>query len=86
MPRVEYIFSNLISVKYFSTIYLNVGYHHLPIDEGSITKTAILISEGSFWIGTTTSILQRTVNKELKDFPFAIAYLDDIIIYSKNCR
>ena len=46
MPRVEDIFSKLNSAKYFSTVNLYTGYHHIPLDEDSIPKTAFYIS---FW-------------------------------------
>ena len=40
MPRVEDIFSKLNGAKCFSTIVLCTGYHHTPLNEGSIPKTA----------------------------------------------
>ena len=40
MPKVEDIFSQLNSAKYFSTLDLRAGYHHIPLDEESIAKTA----------------------------------------------
>ena len=42
MPRVEDIFSKLNSAKYFSTFDLCTGYHHIPLDEDSIPKTAFI--------------------------------------------
>ena len=38
MPKVEDIFSNLNGAKYFSTLDLLVGYHHIPLDKSSIPK------------------------------------------------
>ena len=40
MPKVEDIFSKLNGAKYFSTLDLQAGYHHIPLDESSIPKTA----------------------------------------------
>ena len=38
MPRVEDIFSKLNGAKYLSTLNLHAGYHHIPLDEDSISK------------------------------------------------
>ena len=40
MPKVEDIFSKLNGAKYFSTLDLRAGYHHIPLDKSSIPKTA----------------------------------------------
>ena len=40
MPKVEDIFSKLNGAKYFSTLDLRIGYHHIPLDKSSIPKTA----------------------------------------------
>ena len=40
MPKVEDIFSQLNGAKYFSTLDLQAGYHHMPFNEFAIPKTA----------------------------------------------
>ena len=40
MPKVQYIFSKLNGVKYFSTLDLRAGYHQVPLDRSLIPKTA----------------------------------------------
>ena len=40
MPKVEDIFSKLNTSKYFSTLDLQAGYHHVPLDKSSIRETA----------------------------------------------
>ena len=40
MPKVENIFSKLNEAKYFSTLDLRAGYHHISLDKSSIPKTA----------------------------------------------
>ena len=38
MPKVKDIFHKLNGVKYFSTLNLQAGYHHIPLDDASIPK------------------------------------------------
>ena len=38
MPKVENIFSKLNGAKYFSTLDLQTGYHHIPLDKSFIPK------------------------------------------------
>ena len=40
MPKIEDIFSKLNGAKYFSTLDLRAGYHHIPLDKSSISKMA----------------------------------------------
>ena len=39
-----------------------------------------------FWLAQAPAYFQELMNKVLKDLPFAIAYLDDIIICSKTAK
>ena len=84
MPRVEDI---------FSILNLHVRYHHIPLNLDSIPKTAFISPFGKykylkvpFWLAQAPAYFQKMMNKVLKDLPFAIAYLDDIIIYSKTAE
>ena len=93
MSRVEDIFSKLNGAKYFSTLSLCAGYHHIPHDEDSISKTAFTSPFGKyeylkvpFGLAQALAYFQELMNKVLKDLPFAIAYLDDIVIYSRTAK
>ena len=48
MPKVEDIFSKLNGAKYFSTLDLPTGYHHIPLNEDSIPKTAFTSAFGKY--------------------------------------
>ena len=48
MPKVKDIFSKLNAAKYFSTLDLRAGYHHIPLDKSSIPKTAFNSSFGKY--------------------------------------
>ena len=89
MPKVEDIFSQLNGAKYFSTLDLQAGYHHIPLDDASIPRTAFTSPFGKYEyikvpFGRTQApaYFQELMTGKLMDFNFAIAYLDDIIIFS----
>ena len=91
MPKVEDIFSKLNGATYFTTLDLHAGYHHIPLDNSSIPKTAFDSPFGKyeyvkvpFRLAQAPAYFQELMTGILKDFPFAIAYLDDIIIFSKT--
>ena len=90
MPKVEDIFSKLNEVRYFTTLDLHTGYHHIYLDESSILKTAFNSPVGKyeyvkvpFGLAQAPAYFQELMTEILKDFDFAIAYPDDIIIFSR---
>ena len=91
MLKVEDIFSQLNGTTYFSTLDLQAGYHHIPLDEESIPKAAFTSPFGKyeyikvpFGFTQAPAYFQELMTGILKDFNFAIAYLDDIIIFSRT--
>ena len=48
MPRNEDIFSKLNGAKNFSTTNFHAGYHHTPLNEDSISKTAFTSPFGKY--------------------------------------
>ena len=91
MPKVEDFFSQLNSVKYFSTLDLRAGYHHIRLTTDSIPKTAFTSPFGKYeyvkvpvGLAQAPAYFQELMIGVLKDLPFAMAYLDDIIIYSST--
>ena len=91
MPKLEDISSKLNRATYFTTLDLRAGYHHIPLDKPSIPKTAFDSPFGKseyvkipFCLAQALAYFQKLMTGILKDFPFAIAYLDDIIIFSRT--
>ena len=91
MAKVEYVFSKLNGATYFTTLDLHAGYHHIPLDKLSIPKTAFNLPFGKyeyvkvpFRLAQGPAYFQELMTGMLKDFPFAISYLDDIIIFSET--
>ena len=93
MPRVEDILAKLGKTKYFTTLDLRSGYHHIALDKQSIKKTAFCTPFGKyeylklpFGLAQAPSYFQKLMNKVLKGLKFAFAYLDDIIIFSNTAE
>ena len=91
MPKVEDIFSKLNGARYFSTLDLRAGYHHIPLDRSSIPKTAFNSPfrkfeyvKVPFGLAQASAYFQELMTGNLKDFNFTIAYLDDIIIFRRT--
>ena len=87
MPKVEDIFLRFNSTKYFSTLDLQAGYNHIPLDVASLPMTAFTTPFGKyeylkvpFGLAHVPAYFQELMNKVLKDLLFGIAYIDDIII------
>ena len=91
MPKVEDIFSKLNRATYFTMLDLCTGYHHIPLDKPSIPKMAFNSPfrkyeyiKVPFGLAQAPAYFQELMTSILKDFSFTIAYLDDIIIFSKT--
>ena len=91
MPRVEDILAKLGQAKFFTTLDLRSGYHHIALDNESIKKTAFCTPFGKyeylkvpFGLAQAPSYFQKLMNKVLDGLKFSFAYLDDIIIFNKT--
>ena len=74
-----------------STIDLRNRYHHITLGKSSRAKTAFVTPFGKyeflmapFGLAQAPAYFQLLMNKVLKGLKFAMTYLDDIIIFSKN--
>ena len=77
--------------KVFSTIDLKSGYHHITLGKSSRAKTAFVMPFGKYeffmvpyGLAQAPAYFQLLMNKVLNGLKFAVTYLDDIIIFSKN--
>ena len=91
MPRVEDIFSKLGKAKFFTTLDLRSGYHHIVLDQDAIKKTAFVTPFGKneymkipFGLAQAPAYFQNLINKVLNGLHFTLAYLDDVIIFSET--
>ena len=72
---------------------LGASYHHIPLDKSLIPKTTFNSPFGKyeyvkkpFRLAQAPAYFQELMTGILKDFDFTIAYLDDIIIFSRTAE
>ena len=93
MPRVKDIFAKLGKARFFTTLNLRSGYHHIALDDDAIRKTAFVMPLGKyeylkvpFGFAQAPTYFQNLMNKVLNGLHFTLAYLDDVIIFSESAE
>jgi hypothetical protein len=93
LPRIDILFDQLVGAKVFSKIDLRLGYHQIKIRAEDISKTTFSTRYGlyqylvmSFGLTNAPTHFMYLMNSvfmpELDKF--AVLFIDDILIYSKN--
>ena len=94
MPKVGDIISKLNGTKYISTLDLRAGYYHVPLGKSLIQKTAFVSPFRKYeyvkvpfgLAQQAPTYFQELMTRILKGINFVIAYLDDIIIFSRTAE
>lgn len=93
IPRQDNIFASLSGSLFFSTLDCNKGYHQIGLTPRSRRFFAFITEDGTFHYlrvpfgaKTAPAHFQRTMDRILSKYrcDFALAYLDDIVIYSRT--
>ena len=92
LPKIDVMYTNLCGAKIFTTLDLRSGYYHIALDDKSKAKTAFVTPFGKykfnavlFGLAQAPAYFQQLISIVLQDCSdFAMAYLDDIIIFSQN--
>lgn len=92
LPLIDDILALLGRSKYFTTLDMKSGYWQVQLEDSSKEKTAFACHKGlfqfkvmPFGLSNAPAIFQELMNIVLQGCEdFAIAYLDDILIFSKN--
>ena len=90
-PKIDKMYAKLKGTKVFSTIDLRSGYYHITLGKDSRAKTAFVMPFGKyiflmvpFGLAQAPAYFQLLMNQVLESLPFAMTYLDDIIIFSNS--
>lgn len=91
LPRIDDLIDKLHGATVFSSLDLQSGYHQIRIAEKDVHKTAFITPQGlyeyrvmPFGLCNAPSAFQRQMNQMLGHLPFAVVYLDDILVFSRN--
>ena len=93
LPGQDSIFRTLAGAIYFTLLDANKGYHQFGLTKRAKVLTAFITEDGiwvykrlPFGLKNAPAHFQRTIDTILGQYrwPFAMAYIDDIIIFSKT--
>ena len=93
LPRIDATLDRLHGMKFFTSLDFTQGYYQIPMREDSIEKTAFVTPAGQFeylvtGMGLTgaPATFQRLMAKMLGNLLYTncLAYLDDVVIFSKT--
>ena len=92
LPKVDKLYMKSSGTKIFSALDITSGYYHIELGKDSCTKTAFVTQFGKwefnmvpFSLAQAPAYFQALISMVLEGLShFAIAYLDGIIIFSKN--
>ena len=92
LPKIDKLYAKLSDTKIFSVLDLTSGYYHIKLGNDSCAKTTFVTPFGNwefnmvpFSLDQAPAYFQVLISMVLEGLShFAIAYLDDIIIFGKN--
>ena len=92
LPKIDGMYASLHGTKIFTTLNLHGGYYHIALDNESKAKTAFITPFGKyefnvvpFGLAQAPAYFQQLISIVLQDCSeFAMVYLENIIIFSRN--
>lgn len=91
LPHIHDVNIQLHNKTIFSRLDLEKAFNQIKMAEEDIQKTAIITPFGSFeflkmpyGLRNSAQTFQRFINEIIRELPFALAYIDDILIFSDS--
>lgn len=94
LPKIDELLSSIKSSKFFTTLDLQSGYHHIPLTENASKASGFISPIGHYEFNvlpfgihsappTFQRIMDKLLEKPIKD-GYCRVYLDDVIIFSNT--
>lgn len=93
MPRTDWLLAQLGRAMWFSSFDLSQGFFQIPVCEADIAKTAFICHQGTFeftrmpfGVAGGPATFQTLMDRVLQgiNHHFAMAFLDDVLVYSET--
>ena len=93
LPRVDDVLDCLANAKFFSSLYLESGYHQCPVEERDREKTAFVTPDGlfefkvmPFGLSNGPATFERLMDSILRDrkWKHCLLYLDDLCVFGRT--
>ena len=89
LPRSDELLDRLHGARWFTSLDLQSGCHHIRMDPADVPETAFQTHKGLFefkvlscGLTNAPAAFQRVMNKIIDRLPFVLVYLDEILLFS----
>ena len=83
MPRVKDIFAKLGKARFFTTLNLRSGYHHIALEDVVMPLGKYKYLKVPVGLPQAPAYFQNLMNKVLNGLHFTLVYLDDVLCFSE---
>lgn len=93
VPHIHDLLNNFLGKRIFTTLDMVRAYHHVPVEDKDIAKTAVITPFGlyeftrmQFGLCNASQTFQRFMDRIFGDLDFVVVFVDDICIASSSAE